>query len=376
MREFQVRVKVARQRLIDQYMQYYQFAMMFGIDPSTDQSLSQTFQQISSQLSVPTYIGGQVLEDITNDFIIRQYARANGIDVTEQDVEQAIREAFGIFPDGTPEPEITSTPVAYSTLSATQIALVTPTLTLTPAPSRTPLPTNTPDLTATPTSIPSITPTATAYTLEGFQDKYSEALAYYTELGMNEADFRRLFFENALYRERVLEVITQDVPNSSEQVWARHILVTDQALANDIYTQLANGADFTLLAAQYSTDGTKDSGGDLGWFGTGKMVAEFETAAFSLQVGEISQPVQSSFGWHIIQALGHENRPLTEEEYKNAREAAFAAWLEVQRAAAEIVISDIWVDNVPEKPDLADTFTSLYATQTAIAPTYEAQQNP
>jgi len=87
---------------------------------------------------------------------------------------------------------------------------------------------------------------------------------------------------------------------TEDEVTAKHILVEDKALAEDILAQLKNGADFGKLAAKYSIDGSKDSGGDLGTFGRGKMVTEFEEAAFALQPGELSGVVQTKFGYHII----------------------------------------------------------------------------
>jgi len=69
---------------------------------------------------------------------------------------------------------------------------------------------------------------------------------------MTEADFRRIFFESSLYRTRVSNIITADVATQQEQVWARHILVADQATAQTIYQQLLGGADFATLATQNS----------------------------------------------------------------------------------------------------------------------------
>lgn len=86
-----------------------------------------------------------------------------------------------------------------------------------------------------------------------------------------------------------------------EQVCAQHILLADEAKANEVYEQLQDGGDFAELAAANSTDpGSKDSGGDLGCLGRGQTVPEFEEAAFGAEVGETTEPVQSQFGYHII----------------------------------------------------------------------------
>jgi len=85
-----------------------------------------------------------------------------------------------------------------------------------------------------------------------------------------------------------------------EEVHARHILVKTEAEAKAIKKQLDGGADFAKLADEKSSDGAAKNGGDLGFFTKDQMVAEFSTAAFALKKGEISGPVKSSFGWHII----------------------------------------------------------------------------
>jgi foldase protein PrsA len=87
-----------------------------------------------------------------------------------------------------------------------------------------------------------------------------------------------------------------------EQVKARHILVPDLTTAQKVEAELKSGKDFAALAKQYSIDpGSKDKGGDLGTFRRGQMVPAFDKAAFSLPIGQISQPVKSPFGYHIIQ---------------------------------------------------------------------------
>ncbi|MDQ6824364.1 MAG: peptidylprolyl isomerase [Candidatus Eremiobacteraeota bacterium] len=96
--------------------------------------------------------------------------------------------------------------------------------------------------------------------------------------------------------------------STPEQVRARHILVKTKAEADMIEAQLRRGANFAALAQKYSVDpGSKGKGGDLGFFGQTQMVPPFATAAFSLKPGQISQPIQTQFGFHIIQML--EKRP-------------------------------------------------------------------
>lgn len=86
-----------------------------------------------------------------------------------------------------------------------------------------------------------------------------------------------------------------------EQVKASHILVEKEDLAKEIKKKLEDGEDFAKLAKEYSIDeGTKENGGDLGFFGKGKMVPSFDEAAFTLPIGEVSEPIKSDFGYHII----------------------------------------------------------------------------
>lgn len=99
-----------------------------------------------------------------------------------------------------------------------------------------------------------------------------------------------------------------------EQVEGSHILVEDEATATEVTEMLASGGDFVELAAEYSTDtANADNGGELGYFSKGDMVAEFENTAFSMEVGTISDPVKTEYGYHIIK--------VTDE--KEAKEAVF-----------------------------------------------------
>ncbi len=81
---------------------------------------------------------------------------------------------------------------------------------------------------------------------------------------------------------------------------ASHILVKDETTAKKLLYDLQSGADFGKLAKKHSICPSAETGGDLGFFGRGQMVKEFEDAAFSLSVGGISKPIKTEFGYHLI----------------------------------------------------------------------------
>jgi len=88
---------------------------------------------------------------------------------------------------------------------------------------------------------------------------------------------------------------------------ASHILIKDRSLAENILKKLRSGASFDALARDFSTCPSKSKGGDLGWFGPGKMVAPFEAACSRLSPGSLSSIVQTQFGYHIIKLTGRKN---------------------------------------------------------------------
>ena len=89
----------------------------------------------------------------------------------------------------------------------------------------------------------------------------------------------------------------------ANQIRCAHILVEKEALAKEILEKIKEGGSFAKLAEQYSIDGSRRRGGDLGFFGKGMMVREFENAAFALNKGEVSGVVKTEFGYHIIKRL-------------------------------------------------------------------------
>ena len=89
----------------------------------------------------------------------------------------------------------------------------------------------------------------------------------------------------------------------ADKIRCAHILVTKESTAKEVLEKLSKGESFAKLAEQYSIDGTKKRGGDLGFFGHGMMVKEFEKAAFDLQKGQTSGLVKTQFGYHIIKRL-------------------------------------------------------------------------
>ncbi len=120
-------------------------------------------------------------------------------------------------------------------------------------------------------------------------------------------DYRRTLYLSKLEYDMATADITvtdEDIEEHynrlQEEIHARHILVDELETAEEVLEKYNNGEDFEGLAEQYGTDGTASSGGSLGYFSAGHMIKPFEDAAYALEIGEISEPVETEFGWHVI----------------------------------------------------------------------------
>jgi len=288
-------------------------AQLSQLDPTVEeqqflvQYLQQQIQQLQTrEMSLPM----QVLDDMIDDELIRQEAAKRNINITAGEVQEEIERQFG-FVRNPPTP--TPTPI-----TATVAITVTP------------------------------SPTVPPMREEDFQQNYGEyVLALRKNAGFSEASFRRLF-ETSIYRRKLQEVLAEEVPTTAEQVHVRHISVETEEEAKEVLERLAAGEDFAALANELSTDpGTED--GDLGWFPRGQMVPEFEEAAFALQPGQTSDPVQTSYGYHIIQLIERDPaRPLDEAILERRKASALNDWLAEQRQSD--AVKRFWSsDKVPPR---------------------------
>ncbi|HEX9019593.1 MAG TPA: peptidylprolyl isomerase [Anaerolineaceae bacterium] len=386
---FQKEVKFTRFQYIDQLRQMTSnqiFLQFYG----------SYIQQIYTQLQSSNTLGQQVINSMVEDAIVQQEAKKRNITVSDAEVNTAFQAAFGYFPNGTQTPTPSATPFRTSTFSATQTLLFPATstpnatttavaetavvlgdtatveavaaantataqaVTPTAGPSATPVPptaTATATVPATPTSAftatasatPTITQTPTPYTTQAFSTQVNQVANNMKSIGYTKDDLRALI-RRQLLRQKVVDAVTKGTPTTAEEVWARHILVKTEDEAKKVEDRLAKGEKFDDLAKELSTDtGSASSGGDLGWFTKGQMVAAFEDAAFKLKVGEISQPVKSDYGFHIIQVLGHETRPLTAQQLSDAKSKAYTAWLDTAKKDYKVQELD-WASVVPTDP--------------------------
>jgi peptidyl-prolyl cis-trans isomerase C len=132
-------------------------------------------------------------------------------------------------------------------------------------------------------------------------EEYKRRLALYQAKALRDAYFFQKI-RPQVTEEEMRKIYDEESAKlqQTERARARHILVATEKEAQDILDRLAKGEKFEDLAKQFSLDGSKDYGGDLGYFTQPEMVPEFSKATFALQVGETSQPVKTDFGWHII----------------------------------------------------------------------------
>lgn len=141
---------------------------------------------------------------------------------------------------------------------------------------------------------------------------------------------------------------------------ASHILVETQEKALELIEQLSAGADFAELAAEHSTGPSGPNGGQLGWFGAGRMVPEFELAVVNMKVGAVSPPVATKFGWHVIKL--NDARAVMPPPLDTVRGELE---LELQNAAVEARIAQLMADQTITRPgdDLDPSFLSTLTVE-------------
>jgi len=140
---------------------------------------------------------------------------------------------------------------------------------------------------------------------------FDERMKYWRNRALRDAYFEKQI--NSSVSEAAAKTFYDDQVKGlkpKEEIQARHILVDTEEKARELKKKIAEGADFAALAKENSKDpGTKDDGGMLGYFSAGQMVPTFEQAALALKKGEVSDPVKSQFGWHLIKLEDRRQKP-------------------------------------------------------------------
>ena len=351
-REFRQEVLLERNRLLLQLNQIQDS----GIDL---QQLSQQepYSTWINEVNVPDQLGLRVLNDMIDDRLLALEASSRNVSIDDEAVRQAVEDYFGfdptavaligVEPTATPEPTITPTP------------FVSPTPTSTPEPTATPDPAATAETDATVTvDEPAVTPQPTVVeptlSADEVRDNFVEAerdyRAYFDRVGVAADTLNSLFERNAL--ETLLAVAL--IPDDAGLLYAdvRHILLDDEETALAAVEALNAGESFAALARAISTDpGSGARGGELGEAYVGNYVAEFRQAIEDAEVGALVGPVESEFGFHVLQVRSKEERSGAEQDSQRerARQQAVQQLKESLREDRddEVEIFDIWLDHVP-----------------------------
>ena len=156
--------------------------------------------------------------------------------------------------------------------------------------------------------------------IEVFNDMKKSMLQQY--------NLRKMFNQIILSEDEVKDFYEKNkyMYKRPEMVQASHILVDTEEKANEILEDITDGLSFEDAAKQYSSCPSKQEGGSLGQFGKGQMVKEFEDAVFAMHVGQISPPVKTQFGYHLIKLTEHmpERNSDFEEVYQEVKDSCFA----------------------------------------------------
>jgi parvulin-like peptidyl-prolyl isomerase len=347
--------------LYEQAMQYQDFAQFVGPDQQ-GQYLALAQQSLAQLPTVwgSTDVDPASLQKMVDDQIYLQGMDDLGLDMSEDEIRTFALNRFA--PPGAPL--IAPSPTA--TLTAERAAMATSTaaaLFATPLASpvaatpvagtsvaSTPV-ASSPSLATPVAGTPGATPLAIAPTAPAATPNPAEARAT-AEAGfaqfaaqvfplahLSQEDYERLVAAPALARQKVGDALAATVGQSAPQVRAAHILLPTREEAEVARARVTeDGEDFATVARELSIDeASAANGGELGWFTREEMVAPFAEAAFALEPGAISEPVESEFGWHVIQVQERDpERPLTDLQINRLQQTAEERWLAEQRAGLSV----------------------------------------
>ncbi len=348
--QFKTRAKIQRALLIQQLDNAISLYQAFGYpaDQITQAITSQSpYSTWYGELTISDQLGNDVLNTMVEDELVRQKAQELGITVSDADVDAQIEKTFGYNPE-----TAGLAPTPTQTLTPSPTPLVSPTPTLTPTITPTvDVSTVTPTTTPFPSATPSSTPNATEQATQFVQTRDDFFATIRSQTGVSDADLRDYFRIQAL-RQKVRDAVITDVSHTAPYVDVRHILVADQDTANAALQALQAGELFAELAKAMSTDGSASAGGELGWAPASNYVKEFADAVKSADIGALVGPVQSQYGFHILQVRAREDRELSDNDYQNALNNEFSDYLKNLRTSdsTNVQIYDTWTNNVPTEP--------------------------
>lgn len=339
---YQKMVRYVRGTAVSRYQQLVQQRQQFAGDPSMTQFLQlidQNITQVESQIQAAPQTA---FDAVVDSEVIHKEAQTRSVTVSDAELQDEFRRQVALGKGFLTEPLATATAQTAITATATARAQPSPTAspTLTATPTLNPTPTFTPGptvsgtqpLTVTPGPSPTETPVHIITNDEYALERTNLLTNLQRQVGWSEEEYFNVV-RTDLLRRKLQTIYAATIPTTTEQIHARHILVDTKEQSDAALTRLRAGEKFEALAAELSKDtGSKDKGGDLGWFPKGQMVKVFEDAAFALKVNEISAPIQSQFGYHIIQLLeGPEVRPLDAATLSQRQSAALTNWLSDQK---------------------------------------------
>ena len=361
---YQDRARYERFLLENQYQQILQqqSALAQPGNEQLAQFLGPQYEQLATQIVQQLQvIDSQTVDMMVEDELIAKEAAGRNLTVTSEEVTEYINRIVARQAGGLTAGAVEATATAGAEATATA-AIWTPTPTFTPSPTLTATATLTATGAVTPTATPANTPTPAPtptpniIPTDELATQYTEWISVLNEqVGIDEDTYRGIVTD-ILLQEKLQEALGAEAPTEAEQARARHILVETEEEAQAVIERLEAGEDFADVAGELSQDTfSAAQGGDLGFVPKGRYVEPVDEVVFSLPLGEVSEPVQSDFGWHVIEVLEREVRELSSTDYERAQSQAYTNWLEAALAEAEV--ENLWT---PDKaPATNQSFAGL-----------------